>query len=143
MDWLTERRCVGSRAEIPAAACAASRGLAAGGAPNACTVAGGSCVVLRDGFYLLSGAGRCWHAGPARDGCHRWYCGWLLDCALAPAAMPSAAHALSCPHVPPLPHAGVALCAGLLIMLMLRRVLPRLEAAPLAAWHARPAVKRE
>jgi hypothetical protein len=53
MDWLTVRRCAG--ADVAASACSAAggRGMAA---DNACTAAGGSCEVLRDGFYLLAGA---------------------------------------------------------------------------------------
>lgn len=31
----------------------------------------------------------------------------------------------------------MGVCLGLGVLLMLQRVLPRLEAAPLSAWHAR------
>ena len=67
------RRCTGAGGHVPAAACAR-------GAGEACAAAGGSCELLRDGFYLLS---------------------------------------------------GLSVCLGLLILVMLRRVLPRLEAAML------------
>jgi hypothetical protein len=50
MDALTARRCVGGGA---AAACGPAS--AGGTADGACLEAGGSCVVARDGFYVLSG----------------------------------------------------------------------------------------
>jgi hypothetical protein len=37
----------------------------------------------------------------------------------------------------------MGVCLGLLILLVLRRVLPQLEAAPLAAWHAKTSSKQQ
>lgn len=56
MDLLTKRQCVGADG-VPAAACSAAGGRGVG-AVNACTAAGGSCEVLRDGFYLIAGSFR-------------------------------------------------------------------------------------
>lgn len=59
MDFLTARRCSGSSREggsvewLEAACGPASAG---GSADGACTDAGGSCVVVRDGFYVLVAA---------------------------------------------------------------------------------------
>lgn len=61
MDFLTARRCSGRRdlsegghVEWLEAACGPAS--AAGAADEACTDAGGSCVVVRDGFYVLVAA---------------------------------------------------------------------------------------
>ena len=51
MDALTERRCEGGSApDLAALACPRGKG----GAAGACAAAGGKCVVVRDGFFLLS-----------------------------------------------------------------------------------------
>lgn len=50
---------------------------------------------------------------------------------------PTARPADFAPHANPPCRAGVGVCLGLAILLLLRRVLPRLEAAPLDAWHAK------
>ena len=56
MDALTERRCEGGSApNLAAIACPHGKGGgAAGNAPDACVAAGGTCVVVRDGFFALS-----------------------------------------------------------------------------------------
>jgi hypothetical protein len=55
MDVLTERRCEGGKE--PGLACARVR--VGGREAGACAAAGGTCVVLRDGFYVLSGLMIC------------------------------------------------------------------------------------
>jgi hypothetical protein len=52
VDLLTARRCMGADPTLGAHACPRTR--IAGRADNACTRAGGECVVNRDGYYALS-----------------------------------------------------------------------------------------
>ena len=54
MDLLTVRRCAGLKDSWIDAVCGPAS--AGGTADGECTAAGGSCVVVRDGFYVLSGA---------------------------------------------------------------------------------------
>ena len=51
MDALTERRCKGPAPNLAGLGCPAGKGAPGG---NACAAAGGTCVVVRDGFFLLS-----------------------------------------------------------------------------------------
>lgn len=52
IDVLSERKCRGATWDVPESACPANQAAAAEG--NACTLAGGKCVMVRDGFYMLS-----------------------------------------------------------------------------------------
>lgn len=146
MDWLTQWECVGAGPDVPASACAAGGRGAATAAGNACTAAGGRCEMLQDGFYLLSGErlGGASYSGwfhsvpqPVKQMRGRWkkmprWAGYMHP---RPAA-PTHAHPHHTTHHYHHPSPGMGVCLGLLILLMLRRVLPRLEASPLSAWHA-------